>query len=184
MQRGVPIRASQAGWRSILPSLALAVLGAHWVTPTSFVAARQVDYVIHISVDGLRSDVITILGPTNLPNFFRLRGEGAFTDNARADYLNTETLPNHCTQLAGRGVYGTNGHNWVGNTDPAPGQTLASNKGAYVAGVLDLQARESLSSGSWGNLVTNIVGTGAVVTKVDTTAANLPQRFYRLRLRF
>jgi hypothetical protein len=47
----------------------------------------------------------------------------------------------------------------------------------------DVQARESLRSGAWANLVTNIAGTAGMATKVDTTAANLPQRFYRLCLR-
>ena len=62
----------------------------------------QVDYVIHISVDGLRGSVIEELGPAELPNFYRVRAEGAYTDNARALYENTVTMPNHVSMITGR----------------------------------------------------------------------------------
>jgi hypothetical protein len=74
-------------------------------------ARAEVDYVIHISVDALRGDVLRqiVANPpmpasTTYPSFRRLETEGAFTYNARTDYNYTETVPNHITMITGRPV--------------------------------------------------------------------------------
>ena len=108
------------------------------------IEAASSKYVIEISVDGLGSGYLqTLLNNNQLPNFKRLKNEGASTLNARDDYDITVTLPNHVTMVTARGVAGTSGHNWIDNGNPAPNATIHNNKypndpNGYVASVFDV----------------------------------------------
>jgi hypothetical protein len=106
-------------------------------------------YVVHISVDGLRADAVRRLGPSHIPHFYRLRVEGAFTDNARSDYDYTVTLPNHACELTSRPVLGADGHGVSFNYDD--GRTIAEIHGSYVAGVFDVAHDHGLSTGMYAS---------------------------------
>jgi hypothetical protein len=106
--------------------------------------AQQVDYVIAISCDGLGSYWLDPLMQQGLlPNFNRLKTGGAWTSNARTDYMVSVTLPSHTGMITSRSMYDTttnaiggNGHCWTSNSDPAVGQTIQSNRDPYVPGGL------------------------------------------------
>lgn len=108
-----------------------------------------VRYVIHVSVDGLRADAVRRLGPGAAPHFWRLRIEGAFTENARTDYDYTVTLPDHACQLTSRAVLGPGGHGVTFNTDDP--RTLEQVHGSYVAGVFDVAHDNGLATGLYAS---------------------------------
>jgi hypothetical protein len=67
-------------------------------------AQAQVRHVIHISVDGLRGDLLRGMLDTqsySFPNFVRLRTQGATTFNARCDHGSSLTVPNHTSIITG-----------------------------------------------------------------------------------
>lgn len=122
-----------AGCAPVVPILAPPAVAAR---PLG--SADSVRYVIHISVDGLRPDAVERQTAEALPAFARLRREGAWTHNARTDADLRKTLPSHTDQITGRAALGPAGHGWTLNTDPAPGVTIHSTHGAYVASAFDV----------------------------------------------
>jgi hypothetical protein len=93
--------------------------------------ASGADYVIQISVDGLRPDYLqSVINAGNAPNFKRFQEEGVWTNNARTDYTHTITLPNHTSMITGRPVSQPAGmpaqtqHGYTNNGDPLPTTTL------------------------------------------------------------
>ena len=122
--------------------------------PGTAVQAGQTEFVIVISVDGGGSSYIeNLINQGMLPHFNRLRREGAWTHNARSDYDNSSTLPNHVTMVTARGVRGrlNNGHSWVRNTEPPNVATqtdsIQGNNGSYVHCVFDVAHDNGLRTG-------------------------------------
>ena len=122
----------RTNWRLKLPAILAVVASVAYSFP-AFAANPQVEHVIHVSVDGLRGSVIKQLGAANLPNFYRVRSEGAYTDNARTLFENTVTMPNHISQITGRPRDGADGHHVTRNSDPGGG-------GAFMPGAVDITA--------------------------------------------
>lgn len=72
----------------------------------------EIQYVIAISVDGLRGDFLQTFidtAPASFPNFVRLRNASAFTYNARCDFAYSVTIPDHLCMLTGRPVSASGG---------------------------------------------------------------------------
>ena len=117
-------------------------------------ARAQVQYVVVISVDGLGGTYLSnLLARTDnaypIPNFKRLKNEGASTLAAHIDNNNYETLPNHTSIVTARPQLGTNGHGWTSNSDPTT--TIHLKKGSYVASVFDVAHDNGLTTGMYAN---------------------------------
>lgn len=95
-------------------------------------SAAQVNYVVHMSLDGLGAKYLQLFitnAPARFTNFNRLIAEGASTLNARCDYEYSETVPNHVTIFTGRPVTQPAGkpnttHHGYNNNFPAAGDTI------------------------------------------------------------
>lgn len=141
--------------------LRLATVVAAWWLISAADTRAEVDYVIHISVDGLRGDVLQaiVANPplptsTTYPSFRRLEVEGAFTYNARTDYNFTETVPNHVTMITGRPVNQPSGqpntlHHGYSSNFPGPTHTIHANGNpavSYKASTFDVAHDHGLST--------------------------------------
>lgn len=130
-------------------------------TATDFATPPAAEYVIVISVDGLGGTYLAKLfngtatgGPYSIPNFNRLKNEGASTLAAHCDNNNYNTLPNHTSMITGRprdNSPGFDGHDWSTNSAPDAGQTLHTNKGSYVASAFDVAHDHGLRTGMYTN---------------------------------
>ena len=124
------------------------IILASWIA--CCLAARGAEYVVTISVDGLGSTYLQkLVEAGKLPHFKQLQAESAGTQNARADFNITVTLPNHTSMVTSRRITEAEGHNWTSNTDPAKGVTIHSHKGAYVTSVFDVVHDHGLRTGVW-----------------------------------
>jgi hypothetical protein len=106
------------------------------------------EHVIHISVDGLNARMMQqLIDDGKAPNLKRMQDEGAWTINARADYTQTNTLPNHTCMLTCRpvaqpeGMPNTTHHGWTENRGGERGSTLHKQGNPeldYIATVFDV----------------------------------------------
>lgn len=97
--------------------------------------------VLAISVDGLNPRAIRVLGPRRAPTFHRLVRQGATTLNARSEYEQNLTLPDHTSMLTGRRIDATRGGHGVTWDDDRPGTTVQRAAGHSVASVFDVVHR-------------------------------------------
>ena len=115
-----------------------------------------VPHVIHISADGLGAVYLRNFfgrAPGQIPNFVRLKNEGASTLEARCDFFNSVTLPNHTCILTGRPVLQPPGwpvtaHHGI-TFDYDNGETLHNSGNLavpYKASVLDVTHDHGLST--------------------------------------
>ena len=129
-----------------------------WWLPAAVFGNPVVDHVIHISVDGLRGDLVeALIGdfPAQYANFKRFVDEGATTFNARTDYTHTNTIPNHTSMLMGRpvlqpaGFPNTTHHGYINNGSPGGTDTLHNSGNPnlfYVVSTFDVVHDHGLST--------------------------------------
>ena len=135
----------------VLPMLVFAALA-----PASR-AITEIQYVIAISIDGGRGDYIQTFietAPAEFPGLKRLRDMSAYTYNARCDYTESITIPDHLCMITGRPVRQPAGlpttiPHGVTSDAPAAPETVhnsGSNIGVYKAGIFDVVHDRGLST--------------------------------------
>ncbi len=99
-----------------------------------------VNYVVHVSLDGLGARYLQFYvtnAPIQFTNFNRLIAEGASTFNARCDFDFSETVPNHISMFTARPVSQPAGqtntlHHGYSNNFPSGTDTIHANGNPYV----------------------------------------------------
>jgi hypothetical protein len=117
----------------------------------------EIQHVIAISIDGGRGDFIRdfiVNAPSEFPNFKRLRDQSGHTFNARCDYTESITIPDHLCMLTGRpvrqpvGLPATIQHGIISDA-PAATETAHNsglNSGVYKASIFDVVHDRGLST--------------------------------------
>lgn len=107
--------------RSLVLMVLIALMGVTFVVvelPGRPAQAATTKRVLAISVDGLSVTAIEKLGPGNLPNIYRLMRGGASTREARSEYEQNVTLPNHTSMVTSRRITrSAHGHGVTWNDD-------------------------------------------------------------------
>ncbi|MBZ5737429.1 alkaline phosphatase family protein [Nocardioides mangrovi] len=93
--------------------------------------------VLAISVDGLNTQAIRKLGTDRAPTFHRLLDEGAGTLNARTEYEQNVTLPNHTSMMTSRRIDAARGGHGVTWDDDRPAMTVQKAAGHAVESVFE-----------------------------------------------
>lgn len=100
---------------TVLAPAGAAVAQAPAPTTSREPVASSAHRVLAISVDGLNTEAITRLGSAGAPALTRLLTQGASTLNARTEYEQNVTLPNHTGMLTSRRIdrrHGGHGVTW------------------------------------------------------------------------
>ena len=104
-----------------------------------FTTAGPVDSVLAISIDGLNPTALRKLGRDGTPALHQLMRQGASTLNARTEYEQTVTLPNHTGMVTGRRIdAATGGHGVTWNDDRTVPPTVQAAAGSAVTSVFNV----------------------------------------------
>lgn len=109
------------------------LLAAPVLLPAEPAHAATGKKVLAISVDGLNPSALTRLGAGRLPNFYRLMRGGAHTLEARSEYEQNITLPDHTSMLTSRRITRSAHGHGVTWDDDRPSMTVqkAAHHGVY-----------------------------------------------------
>lgn len=104
-----------------------------------FTTPGPVDSVLAISIDGLNPTALRKLGRDGTPALHQLMRQGASTLNARTEYEQTVTLPNHTGMVTGRRIdAATGGHGVTWNDDRLVPATVQAAAGSPVTSVFNV----------------------------------------------
>ncbi len=136
-----PVSGPTTGTADAPRDAALMLTHPRWSVP------GPVDSVLAISIDGLNPAALRRLGPRGTPHLHEFMDDGASTLNARTEYEQTVTLPNHTGMVTGRRITARRGgHGVTWNDDRRRPATVQAAAGHDVASVFSSIATAGGSS--------------------------------------